>query len=183
MSVKSVLEGYEVSASAAFLALGLGMPNVLMRKAERPHAKEGQSYSFTKAQMGPYDSPEPAANRPSWPAYIARVNDQLADDRTFLAWLRTGIALFGLGVVIAKFAFIVNPNSAKVEELRFYAAVGIVSVLCGALLVIVGYFQYRRVRHLLTSDAETAFPRWPLASTAGAVGGAVLLSVLLGAST
>ena len=109
------------------------------------------------------------------------MNDQLANDRTFLAWFRTGIALFGLGVVIAKVALIANPNSTKVD-LAFYAAVGIVSVLCGALLVIVGYFQHRRVRHLLTSDVETAFPRWPLATTACAVGGAVLLSVLLGVS-
>jgi hypothetical protein len=77
----------------------------------------------------------------------------------------------------------VNPNSARLEDLRIYAAVGIMSVLCGALLVIAGYFQYRRVRDLLTSDAETAFPGWPLASTAGAVGGAVILSVLLGVST
>ena len=110
------------------------------------------------------------------------MNDQLANDRTFLAWFRTGIALFGLGVVIAKVALIVNPNSTKVEDLTFYAVVGIVSVLCGALLVIVGYFQHRRVRHLVTSDVETALPRWPLATTACAVGGAVLLSVLLGVS-
>ena len=110
------------------------------------------------------------------------MNDQLANDRTFLAWFRTGIALFGLGVVIAKVALIVNPNSTKVEDQSFFAVVGIVSVLCGALLVIVGYFQHRRVRHLLTSDVETAFPRWPLATTACAVGGAVLLSVLLGVS-
>ncbi len=30
------------------------------------------------------------------------MGDELANDRTFLAWLRTGIALFGLGFVVAK---------------------------------------------------------------------------------
>lgn len=110
------------------------------------------------------------------------MNDKLANDRTFLAWLRTGIALFGLGVVIAKVAFILNPNSTKVRDQMLYAVVGTVSVLCGALLVIVGYVQHRRVRHLVKSDVETAAPLWPLASTACAVSGAVLLSVMLGVS-
>ena len=29
------------------------------------------------------------------------MGDELANDRTFLAWLRTGIALFGLGFVVS----------------------------------------------------------------------------------
>lgn len=110
------------------------------------------------------------------------MRDQLANDRTFLAWFRTGIALVGLGVVIAKLAFLVNANGTDMEDKLFYAVVGIVSVLCGALLVIVGYVQHRRVRHFLESDVETALPRWPLATTACAVTGAVLVSVLLGVS-
>ena len=109
------------------------------------------------------------------------MNDQLANDRTFLAWIRTGIALFGLGVVIARIAFIVGPHTT-VSNQTFYAVVGIVSVFCGAVLVIMGYVQHRRVQHVLTSEVETALPRWPLATTACAVGGAVLLSVLLGVS-
>jgi Protein of unknown function with HXXEE motif len=45
-----------IVASAFFFALGLGMPNVLMRDKHSP-------YSFTDAQMGPYAaaSPEPVA--------------------------------------------------------------------------------------------------------------------------
>jgi len=44
-----------IAAAAAFFALGLGMPNVLMRDKDSP-------YAFTEAQMGRYDVPEPAAN-------------------------------------------------------------------------------------------------------------------------
>jgi hypothetical protein len=44
-----------IAASAAFFALGLGMPNILMRKKDSP-------YAFTEAQMGPYDVAEPAAD-------------------------------------------------------------------------------------------------------------------------
>jgi hypothetical protein len=38
-----------IAAAAAFFALGLGLPNVLMKKRDSP-------YSFTEAQMGPYDT-------------------------------------------------------------------------------------------------------------------------------
>jgi putative membrane protein len=108
------------------------------------------------------------------------MRDQLANDRTFLAWFRTGVALVGLGVVIAKLAFILNTNGTKRSDVAWYTVVGIVSVLCGALIVIVGYLQHRRVQDLLASDVEPAVPHWPLATTACAVGGAVLVSVLLG---
>jgi uncharacterized membrane protein YidH (DUF202 family) len=47
------------------------------------------------------------------------IRDQLANDRTSLAWFRTGIALCGLGVIIAKVALVVNPNNAKGEDQTF----------------------------------------------------------------
>ena len=34
-----------------------------------------------------------------------RVREHLANERTFLAWVRTGIALLALGLVLAKFRF------------------------------------------------------------------------------
>jgi putative membrane protein len=34
------------------------------------------------------------------------VRDHLANERTYLAWIRTGIATMGFGVVIAKLRFI-----------------------------------------------------------------------------
>jgi putative membrane protein len=112
----------------------------------------------------------------------ALMNDALANDRTFLAWLRTGIALFGLGVVIAKVALIVNTNNAKVQHQTFYAVVGIVSVCCGGALVTVGYLQHRRVRSLLAPEATPGRLHWPLATTLAALAGAVVLAVLLAVS-
>ena len=38
------------------------------------------------------------------------MDTELANDRTFLAWLRTGIALFGLGFVVAKVALMISGN-------------------------------------------------------------------------
>jgi putative membrane protein len=109
-------------------------------------------------------------------------DDKLANDRTFLAWLRTGIALFGLGVVVAKLALIVQPTSKAASNQGFYAAVGIVFVLCGAALVVTGYLQHKAVLDGLAID-ESERPSWPFRITAAMVLGACLISVLLAVST
>ena len=65
-------------------------------------------------------------------------DSQLANDRTFLAWLRTGIALFGLGFVVAKVALIVQPDKTGVSDQDLYSGVGVLTVLSGAALIVVG---------------------------------------------
>jgi inner membrane protein YidH len=110
-------------------------------------------------------------------------DDELANDRTFLAWLRTGIAVMGLGFVVAKVALIVQPTSTAASHQDLYAAVGIVIVLCGAGLVVVGYLQHKTVLHLLKTDEEKPRPRWPLTITATAVAGSFVLSGLIAVST
>ena len=70
---------------------------------------------------------------------------ELANDRTFLAWLRTSIATMGLGFVVAKVALIVQPTNKAASHQGLYAAVGVVIVLCGGVLVVVGYLQHQAV--------------------------------------
>ena len=113
------------------------------------------------------------------------MNDQLANDRTFLAWLRTGIALFGLGFVVAKIALFVDENAGGLRSRDLYTSVGCVMVVCGAALIIVGYVQHRKVAHILASAGEDKLPlsRWPAIVTIVAVVGAVFLTVLIAASS
>jgi inner membrane protein YidH len=66
-------------------------------------------------------------------------DDDLANDRTFLAWLRTDIAVMGLGFVVAKVALIVQPTNEAASDQDLYAVAGILIVLCGGVLVVVGY--------------------------------------------
>jgi putative membrane protein len=109
------------------------------------------------------------------------MDTELANDRTFLAWLRTGIALFGLGFVVAKVALIVQPDDAPLSDQDLYSAVGVLIVLTGAALIVVGYFQYLRVWNVLKVDGGR--PRWPLTITTFASLGAVMLSALIVVST
>jgi putative membrane protein len=48
------------------------------------------------------DPPAPPA--PARAGGEARVREHLANQRTLLAWIRTAIALMGLGFVVARFA-------------------------------------------------------------------------------
>jgi putative membrane protein len=110
-------------------------------------------------------------------------DDELANDRTFLAWLRTGIAVMGLGFVVAKVALIVQPTNKTASHQGLYAGGGILIVVCGGALVVVGYLQHKTVLDLLRSDEAKPPPRWPLTITATAVALSLLLSVLIAVST
>jgi putative membrane protein len=111
------------------------------------------------------------------------VDSELANDRTFLAWLRTGIALFGLGFIVAKVAFIVQPDETRFQHKDLYSAVGVLFVLSGAALVVVGYLQHASVLRSLHRDQEAPQPRWPLTITVIAFVGSLVLSALIIVST
>lgn len=111
------------------------------------------------------------------------MDNELANDRTFLAWLRTGIACFGLGFVVAKVALIVEPDKTGLSDQNLYSGVGVLIVLSGAALIVLGYLQHAGVLNALRRDEQYSQPRWPLTITAAAVGGSLLLSALIVVST
>ena len=108
------------------------------------------------------------------------MNDELANNRTFLAWMRSGITLFGLGFVVAKAALVLKHGSSDQD---LYATVGVLFVLSGAALMIVGYSQHRTVARLLAPGTDRPRPGWTLSITATGAIAAVLLSVLIVIST
>ncbi|MGH2639766.1 MAG: YidH family protein, partial [Rhabdochlamydiaceae bacterium] len=61
----------------------------------------------------------------------AKVSDNLANERTYLAWLRTGITVIALGFVVAKFGLIVRELVPSVPETSFHFSsyIGIALVL------------------------------------------------------
>ncbi len=111
------------------------------------------------------------------------MDSELANDRTYLAWLRTGIALFGLGFVVAKVALIVQPDTTRLENKDLYSAGGVLIVLSGAALVVVGYLQHATVGRLLDRHTDAPQPRWPLTITVSAFVGSLVLSALIIVST
>ena len=108
------------------------------------------------------------------------LNDELANDRTYLAWLRTAIALFGLGFVVSKIAYLINADPKGLSDRDFYTIVGVLIVLSGAVIVGMGFWQHRAVSKSIARGSDApALPIWPLFITAMSVCGAVILSVLI----
>ncbi len=91
-----------------------------------------------------------------------KTNDHLANERTFLAWIRTSISLMGFGFVIVKFAVFIRQMAMMVGDAspqtnpRGSAVVGVVMVAFGALVAIFGYIQFRKVEKRI--DAEDYRP-------------------------
>ena len=64
------------------------------------------------------------------------VRDRLAAERTFLAWIRTGIALMGFGFVVARFGLFLQQLQA-IQRARLEQSYGL-SLWFGTALIAVG---------------------------------------------
>lgn len=73
----------------------------------------------------------------------------MAAERTFLAWLRTGLALMGFGFVVARFGLFLGEIAAaqtpiKLPNTSFSLPVGILLMLLGVLVNIVSAIRHHR---------------------------------------
>ena len=79
-----------------------------------------------------------------------RARDHLANERTFLAWVRTGVAIVVFGFAIGRFAIAIRQLSALqghvVRTVGFSVWLGMSSILAGVVLVVAGLVRYRRTR-------------------------------------
>lgn len=79
-----------------------------------------------------------------------KVTDHLANERTFLAWMRTSIALMGFGVVIARLRLFVPPT---VPTPGNGWKLGLIFSLVGLVTVFVSTRHYFSVRHNIDANA------------------------------
>lgn len=94
-------------------------------------------------------SPQPSSSNPN----LAR--DHLANERTFLAWVRTGVAGVAFGFAIGRFAVAIRqwmqiqgrvPPSSGLS-VWFGAA----TMIAGVLVCVMGLVRYRRTREQIES--------------------------------
>jgi putative membrane protein len=116
--------------------------------------------------------------RPTQPGPKAGLSDYLAAERTFLAWIRTGLALMGFGFVVARFGLFL-------EQIQAFRAVapqkgfglslwfGTALIVAGVILnIFAGSHHLKLVQKLDSGDISRSHP------TALAVAVAFFLAVV-----
>jgi putative membrane protein len=122
------------------------------------------------------------------PTTSRRVTDHLANERTFLAWIRTGLATMTFGFVIERFALVVrelDPKTRSLFVLSFHAStlIGVALTVLGVVILLfalISFLQNRRSidREQFRSSASFAIVLTILASV---IGGLLAVYLLLSA--
>ena len=69
----------------------------------------------------------------------AKRRTHLANERTYAAWIRTALALIGLGVGIAGYFHLAGDS-----RVRMFVTLGLAFVIGGALMAILATYAYRK---------------------------------------
>lgn len=88
-----------------------------------------------------------------------------ANERTFLAWVRTSIAIMAFGFVVEKFSLFLKQLTVLLGKTSepitsgYSAILGVVLVGFGLLIAALAFFQYRSVEKQLNRDTFRS-SRW-----------------------
>ncbi len=81
-----------------------------------------------------------------------RTREHLANERTLLAWVRTAIALMGLGFVVARFGLFLRQltvesgRTGDAEALGLSTPIGVSMVAAGLLAMVLASIRFFRAR-------------------------------------
>ena len=96
-------------------------------------------------------TPESPANR--------RTSDHLANERTYLAWVRTSVSVIGLGFVVARFAVWLRQlagDGGAARHTGLSLPMGVGMMAAGGLLAVIAAGRYRRVRRAIDRNDPAA---------------------------
>lgn len=105
------------------------------------------------------------------------LRDHLANERTFLAWIRTALAIVALGFVVARFGLLLRDLGiphAHPKAFTLGSVVGIVLVFFGATMAVLAGFRFLQIRRDIELSITDMRP-WPDIVLAGVVAGASFL--------
>jgi putative membrane protein len=114
---------------------------------------------------------------------IERYSDHAANERTFLAWVRTGIAVIGFGFVVEKFNLFIRTmaeasrleTASRLQFDRFSGAFshydGLVLIVIGIAIILISLYRFIRTSRMI-DDAEP--------HPAGGIKAELVLAVALG---
>src|SRR5579859_3927350 len=86
-----------------------------------------------------------------------RARDHLANERTFLAWVRTGAAIVVFGFAIGRFSIAMRQLTALQGQVIRTAALsvwmGSGAIVAGVVMVMAGLVRYRKTRQQIDSGS------------------------------
>ncbi len=89
-----------------------------------------------------------------------RVTDHLANERTFLAWIRTGLATITFGFVVQRFGLLLRQLGVKstlIASLHSSTVIGVSLTLLGVIMMVVALVNFLQNRRAI--DKEEFYPR------------------------
>jgi len=87
----------------------------------------------------------------------SRVRDHLANERTYLAWMRTPVALMGFGVVIVRLRYLLPPQIPRTGQSW---RLGLLFALVGLLTVLLSTVHYFGIRRAIDEDTYEPESWW-----------------------
>ena len=126
----------------------------------------------------------PEESRSTPPAHSpSRTRDHLANERTFLAWVRTALGLIGLGFVLARMGLFLRQlamagGSGPMRHLRAgheFMVTGVVFLVVGTALCAWTGWLYHRTRNAIDLDRYEPARSTVLVLTAVVVVGGLLI--------
>jgi putative membrane protein len=89
------------------------------------------------------------------PGQIGKAGDHLANERTFLAWIRTSISIIVFGFVVAKFGITLREflrmQRESQQESGWSLGIGVTFMAMGIFMALVALARYRAVLQRLES--------------------------------
>ena len=85
-----------------------------------------------------------------------KVTDHLANERTFLAWIRTGIATIAFGFVVERFGLLLRElglkTGASILPVHYSTFVGVSLTVLGIVMMIVALLEFLHIRRSIDSE-------------------------------
>lgn len=92
-----------------------------------------------------------------------RIRDHLANERTYLAWMRSGVALMGFGVLIVRLRILRPPIAPQPPGSGW--KLGLAFSVVGLLAVLLSTQHYFVVRNDIEEDTYEPPDRWVILSS------------------
>ena len=80
--------------------------------------------------------------------HATEVREHLANERTLLSWVRTGVGLISLGIVVERAGSFVSAGTGNTDRLS--GLLGMALTLLGCLALVLGTVQFVRNRHRIS---------------------------------